>query len=152
MVYKKEKIKLFVIKEDNIVELIREDGSIVDLPPYEISQSDYGIRVTFPNNWQMSIQWGTGAFCERNMEDRPGIAYDEQGNITEIIKEPVRPWQSKNAEIAAWNKELKDDSWYKFPNGDIIQGYLTVEEVVEYLILIGEQGNPMPITNEKEVE
>ena len=74
--------------------------------------------MTFANGWTASVQWGAGTltanrFNEPTKDDRRG---------------------SPTAEVAAWPA---DKPLYAFPGwGDSVKGYLTPEEVVEFLQMV----------------
>jgi hypothetical protein len=82
-----------------------------------------GFSMRFENGWTISVQWHTGAYCERrkfghqidDFNDRP----EGRGQAAE----------STNAEIAIWDSQ---GNWYDFENDQVL-GYLTSEEVLEWM-------------------
>jgi len=75
-----------------------------------------GFQMTFANGYTVSVQWGPGNYCERNHTE---YSAPDASNF----------WQSKDAEIAAWNK----DDVLKFDNGDIVKGHCTPDEVAAFI-------------------
>lgn len=83
------------------------------------SQERPGFSITFDNNWTISVQWHTGAYCERKM-----LATD-----LETIMDRL-PAESPNAEIAIWDEAGR---WYRFDNADTVLGYVTPDELAEWI-------------------
>lgn len=86
------------------------------------SQERPGFSITFENNWTISVQWHTSAYCERKT-----LSMDH-----DIIMDRS-PAESKTAEIAVWDNAGR---WYKFENADTVLGYLTPDQVVEWMIRV----------------
>ena len=81
------------------------------------SQDRPGFQMKFKNGWTISVQWHTGAYCERkNLEHT----------------EDSKPSESINAEIAAWDK---DGNWYQFEHEQVL-GWQTADEVAEWMDII----------------
>jgi len=77
-----------------------------------------GFQMTFKNGWTISVQWHTGAYCERrnlNMKTKP---WDDRSAAA-----------SKDAEVAIWNSQ---GDWYDF-GGAQVKGYCSVDEVLEWM-------------------
>jgi len=71
--------------------------------------------MTFENGWTVSVQWHSGAYCDRRgLDYAPGS--EEFGD-------------SYTAEIAAWDSE---GNWYDF-GSDQVLGYQTPEQVVTFM-------------------
>lgn len=81
---------------------------------FKITQNK-GFHMAFKNGWTVSVQFGPGNY---------GDNYDRSF----YDKEPLEP--SRTAEIAAWDEE---NNWYRFDNGDTVQGYQTPEQVLEFM-------------------
>lgn len=79
-----------------------------------------GFRMTFENGWTVSVQFGPGNYCEHH--------FAHWG-------EPDRRsgWESKTAEIAAWDENA---TWYKFPSGDTVDGWKTPDEVAAFIGMV----------------
>lgn len=82
------------------------------------SQERPGFSMTFENGWTASVQWHAGAYCGRKSQ-----SYSTDTN----------PATSKDAEIAAWDK---DGVWYKFTDGDEVKGYCTPDQVAVFLAMV----------------
>ena len=82
-----------------------------------------GIHMKFENGWTLSVQWGPQNYCDnRTLEENSHLYmpfYGDKGSHT--------------AEIAAWDKNNQD---FVFPDGDTVQGYLTADEVVSWMVEI----------------
>jgi hypothetical protein len=76
--------------------------------------------MTFKNKITISVQFGTGNYCERNC-----VTSSYQSEMSMDIVE------SKNAEIAIWDKEGK---WFDFGH-DQVKGYCDTDEVATWIIL-----------------
>lgn len=81
------------------------------------SQKSPGFQMTFENGWTISVQWHKGAYCERKGESYPWSSKDPN------------PATSKDAEIAAWDK---DGNWYQFEHDQVL-GWQTTDEVSEFM-------------------
>jgi hypothetical protein len=76
--------------------------------------------MTFENGWTVSVQWHNLAYCERKGQ----FSSDDQWS-----SEDHNPATSKDAEIAAWDK---NGIWYEFEH-DTVKGYCTAEEVLDFM-------------------
>jgi len=45
----------------------------------------------------------------------------------------VSTWESTTAEVAAWDK---DNVWHNFGDGDEVKGYMTSNEVLDFINMI----------------
>lgn len=67
-----------------------------------------GFHMTFENGWTVSVQFGKNNY----------------------VADRSNKGQSVNAEIAAWDK---DGVWYRFPNGDTVQGWNSADDVADFI-------------------
>ena len=84
-----------------------------------------GFKMTFDNGFTISVQWGTGNYCENN---RPSIDHSDQLDWSNRPGE----YSSPDAEIAIWNK---DNVWYDFGH-DRVKGYCKPDEVADWIIKV----------------
>ena len=84
-----------------------------------------GFQLDFPNGWTASVQWGPGNYCTNR---------DMQANA---FRDDIKWLGSETAEIAAWVTNLRTtsttDGWYKFEDGQEVQGWQNVDSVMEFL-------------------
>jgi len=78
-----------------------------------------GFTMTFKNGITISVQFGTGNYCERRNLIAP-IQGEMQMNTVE----------SKTAEIAIWDKE---GTWFSFGH-DTVKGWVEADEVATWII------------------
>lgn len=83
------------------------------------STHNHGFQLTFENGWTISVQWGTGNYCERR-SFHSGVDDDRKQVSVE----------SGYAEIAIWNQAGK---WYTFDDGQEVRGWLTTDEVAGWI-------------------
>lgn len=78
-----------------------------------------GFHMTFDNGLTISVQWGTGNYCERK---KPVYMTDELRNVMV---------ESKDAEIAIWENQ----GGKRFLNfgSDEVKGYCTPNEVADWI-------------------
>ena len=76
-----------------------------------------GFHMTFENGWTVSVQFGFGTYSDNKKEDP--FSFDTK--------------KSSTAEIAAWNK---DDIWYEFDDGDNVRGYVSANDVLDFMNMI----------------
>lgn len=82
-----------------------------------------GFTMRFDNGWTISVQWHTGAYCDRrSLENEPDDFNDRPAG-------PGEAAVSTTAEIAVWDCEGR---WYDFGE-DHVLGYLSSEEVLEWM-------------------
>lgn len=83
-----------------------------------------GFQMTFDNGWTVSVQFGTGNYCENRSLEPAGdyLRADRDAGARGC----------KTAEIAAWNK---NETWYDFGN-DQVKGYCTPDEVAAFIAKI----------------
>jgi len=79
-----------------------------------------GFTMTFKNGITISVQFGTGNYCERRSMTAP-IQGEMKMNMVE----------SKTAEIAIWDKE---GAWFNF-GYDVVKGWVDTDEVATWIIL-----------------
>ena len=79
-----------------------------------------GFQMTFKNGLTISVQFGTGNYCERRQVIAP-----IQGEMKMSIVE------SNSAEIAIWDKE---GTWFSFGH-DTVKGWVDADEVATWIIL-----------------
>ena len=84
-----------------------------------------GFQLDYSNGWTASVQWGPGNYCtNRDMQANP-------------FKDDIKFLQSETAEIAAWVTDLRTtsttDGWYKFEDGQEVQGWQNMGQVMEFL-------------------
>ena len=84
-----------------------------------------GFQITFENGYTISVQWGTGNYCENN---RPSVDHSDQ--LVWLKRSPE--YSSPDAEIAIWNK---DNVWYDF-GYDTVKGYCSADEVADWIIKV----------------
>ena len=78
-----------------------------------------GFHIKFLNGWTVSVQFGPGNYCEHYNRS---IGKDEYTCGSE---------GSINAEIAAWPK---GGTLTEFPDGNTVQGYVSPQQVLQFLI------------------
>ena len=101
-----------------------------------------GYHMVFPNGCTVSVQWGTGNYCDRNMES------GEPMRVTDGY------WESGTAEVAAWGPgNLEERKYLRWggERGAEVRGYLTTTEVLKIINHVAEHGvEPMVVGNETE--
>jgi hypothetical protein len=83
-----------------------------------ISNYNRGFSMTFENGLTISVQFGTGNYCERRSYHEP---FDGD------LKTPTV--QSPDAEIAIWDKS---DVWFDF-GSDAVKGRVSPDEVATWI-------------------
>ena len=95
-----------------------------------------GFQMRFENGNRVSVVFGNGCYCEHkagNKWDRLELeAFKSKGY-----------WDSQNAEVAAWDSE---DNRHNFVEGDTVKGYLTPDEVSNFIAWVS---NPHCVLNTK---
>jgi len=84
------------------------------------STQNKGFSLTFENGLTISVQFGTGNYCERRDYSSPYKS--EMLNGQDII-------ESQNAEIAIWDK---DNNWFDF-GSDTVKGWVSANEIAEWI-------------------
>ena len=87
-----------------------------------VSTYNRGLQMTFENGLTISIQFGTGNYCERKNFN---ASHDDE------LKEPLIT--SGTAEIAIWHKA--SDTWFQFES-DQVKGWMRPDEVAEWISYI----------------
>ncbi len=80
-----------------------------------------GFQLTFENGLTISVQIGTGNYCERRQMGGP---YNSEMN-EEVIT-------SSNAEIAIWDN---NNNWLNF-GSDTVKGWVPAEEIGQYIEMV----------------
>ena len=86
-----------------------------------VSTRNKGYQMTFQNGITISVQFGTGNYC-----DRRNSAYDR---LTDDTASAIV--ESKSAEIAIWDK---NGTWFDFGH-DKVKGWVSADEVAKWMIL-----------------
>ena len=93
-----------------------------------IATQNKGFGITFQNGFGVSVQWGTGNYCEKKNIGADG---DEEMK--------TKRWESRTAEIAVY----KDKKFIDIGEDTVI-GWLTPNEVAKVIeIVSGYQGQTM---------
>ena len=85
-----------------------------------------GFTMTFENGWTISVQWHTGAYCDRRSSEHEFDDFNDRPEGKSL------PAASTTAEIAMWDKE---GNWYKFGN-DHVLGYQTSDRVAKWIEVV----------------
>lgn len=85
------------------------------------STMNRGFSMTFENGMTISVQFGTGAYCERK---------DLLAPIGNELKEKVV--ESENAEIGIWDK---NGEWFNF-GYDQVRGWVPADEVAQWIYMV----------------
>jgi|TARA_R110002110_G_scaffold34960_2_gene118428 hypothetical protein len=80
-----------------------------------------GFSVVLPNDWEVSVQWGAGNYCD----NRTG-----ESNPFDKANPEYGKWQSRTAELRAIDVNGKP---WEFPDGEEVLGYCTVEQALEFI-------------------
>ena len=104
-----------------------------------IATQNKGFGITFQNGFGVSVQWGTGNYCEKK---------NLGADIDEEMK--TKRWESRTAEIAVFN----DKGIVPVGEHDDVIGWLTPDEVAKAIeIVSGYQGQTMTgMTGEKYIK
>jgi len=92
-----------------------------------------GFKMTFANGWTISVQFGTGNYCENRSLDEYDM-FPGAGFTTYLMRKDreVGEKGSADAEIAVWNHEKK---WVNF-GGDTVSGGRSPDEVAEVIGIV----------------
>jgi len=85
-----------------------------------IATQNKGFRINFENGFSISVQWGTGNYCEKR-------TYNTD---TDPTKE--RYWESINAEIAVF----EDGRMLPIGGDDQVIGWCSADEVAKYITIV----------------
>lgn len=80
-----------------------------------------GFQMKFENGLTISVQFGTGNYCERRSYSHP---YNSEMS-EEII-------QSENAEIAIWDES---NVWFNF-GSDTVAGFASTDDVADWILRV----------------
>ena len=87
-----------------------------------------GFMLDFPNGWTASVQFGPGNYCTN------------RDNTRNPFSDHVQFLESNTAEIAAWVTDQRESAntrgWYQFEDGQEVQGWQNMTEVMEFLNLV----------------
>lgn len=90
-----------------------------------ISTMRKGFHITFENGLSASVQWGAGNYCDNHFPEDMDFSCSKDA-------------QSDTAEVAVFYKDcIIDASQFvtdEHLEGDIVVGYLTPEQVVDFLM------------------
>lgn len=78
-------------------------------------RNDSGFHITFGNGWTVSVQFGSGNYCDNYNHDM-------------VPRSRTPP--SANAEVAAW---AKGGDWHRFDDGETVRGHMTPAEVLAFM-------------------
>lgn len=91
-------------------------------------RSPSGFMLDFPNGWTASVQFGPGNYCSSRDSSRNPFS------------DHVQFMESNTAEIAAWITDLRTtsttDGWYQFEDGQEVQGWQNITQVMEFLNMV----------------
>ena len=82
------------------------------------SNSNHGFHMTFKNGLTISVQFGKGNYCDRRTF-----------NVREILAQENESVESKNAEIAIWDK---NGVWFNFKS-DTVKGWIDADEIAIWI-------------------
>lgn len=86
-----------------------------------------GFHLTFANNWTISVQFGSGNYCDNWNAD----ALHADTKIIMDGKYQISLVESNDAEIAIWNPE---GTMQDFDNGDTVKGRVSADELAQYIL------------------
>jgi hypothetical protein len=90
------------------------------------STKNKGFSLTFENGITISVQFGSGNYCERkNLH-----ANYSSEMLNDII-------ESSDAEIAIWDE---DDNWFNF-GSDTVRGWCSANEVARWIYIASTSNN-----------
>ena len=92
-----------------------------------------GFQITFENGNTVSVQWGPANYCKPTDVLGRDASYDAP---TKSMS-----WAATEVEVAAWDK---DNNWHNC-GGDQVKGWLTPEEVLEFMTFVA--NNELDITD-----
>ena len=87
------------------------------------SSYNKGFTMAFANQLCISVQWGTGNYCERR---------SYTSDFTAEMKQPVV--QSTNAEIMIWHVESGEE--FLFTEGRTVKGWVEADEVAHWIAAV----------------
>lgn len=85
------------------------------------STMNRGFSMTFENGMTISVQFGTGTYCERK---------DLLAPVGNELKEKVV--ESENAEIGIWDK---NGDWFNFEH-DKVKGWVPADEIAQWIHMV----------------
>ena len=99
-----------------------------------ISTYNKGFRMKFDNGFSISVQWGTGNYCEKK---NLGTTLGDERN--------EKYWESKTAEVAVFDN---NNDMIPIGNEETVIGWLLPDEVAKVISIIS--SSPQTITIGKE--
>lgn len=106
------------------------DERVLDLSSIREPYARCGTHLHFDNGWTLSIQWGTGNYCEnRNLGGvLNGVAAAGDHNFRKC----------PNAEIALFRQERDTyrNTYYALSEFDDVRGWVTPDEVIEMIPVV----------------
>ena len=101
-----------------------------------VSTHNKGFQMTFENGFRISVQWGVGNYCEKQMNTN----YE----WNESTKHDF--WSSNSAEIAVFNKEgsmipitgytLENKDGTEDNYTDVVSGWLSTNQVAKVIAIV----------------
>ena len=99
-----------------------------------------GFMLDFPNGWTASVQFGPGNYCTN------------RDNTRNPFSDHVQFLESNTAEIAAWVTDQRESAntrgWYKFEDGQEVNGWQNVNSVMEFLNMVSSFRREGALTSE----
>ena len=99
-----------------------------------------GFMLDFPNGWTASVQYGPGNYCSNRDSSRNPFS------------DHVQFLESNTAEIAAWVTDQRESAntrgWYQFEDGQEVQGWQNMTEVMEFLNMVSSFRREGALTSE----
>ena len=99
-----------------------------------------GFMLDFPNGWTASVQFGPGNYCTN------------RDNTRNPFSDHVQFLESNTAEIAAWVTDQRESAntrgWYQFEDGQEVQGWQNMTEVMEFLNMVSSFRREGALTSE----
>ena len=93
------------------------------------STKNKGFSLTFKNGITISVQFGSGNYCERkNLHSHYG---------SEMLNDTGGIIESSDAEIAIWDE---DDNWFNF-GSDTVRGWCSANEVARWIYIASTSNN-----------
>ena len=87
-----------------------------------------GFMLDFENGWTASVQFGPGNYCSNRDSSRNPFS------------DHVQFLEAETAEIAAWVTDQRESAntrgWYKFEDGQEVNGWQNVKSVMEFLNMV----------------
>jgi hypothetical protein len=89
-----------------------------------------GFQIKFANGWTVSVQFGTGNYCEnRDFTTGTGQRFPGTTDGYERREYTAGAMGCQTAEIAAWDS---NDVWYAFEH-DTVKGWCSADDVAAFI-------------------